>query len=198
MTQVFTASPPRDAGVLPEDWIAGQVARIDRTDGDIHAIMDRIAAIRTWTYIAHRGDWMGDGLAWQERTREVEDRLSDALHEKLTHQFVDSRTAHLVKRLRSDDLLTADIGVRGLVEVDGHRLGHLEGLRFRAERTGLRTADRAVFNAANAALRPVLAKRVAEIADSAGDGASFSMITAHVVWRALKRWPRSSPGQKIG
>ncbi len=168
MTQVFHHLT-EGSHMLPEDWVAGQVEKIDRTDGDMHVMMDRIAAIRTWTYLAHRGDWMEGGLAWQDRTREVEDRLSDALHEKLTKQFVDSRTAHLVKRLRGDDILAADVDDDGAVAVDGHKLGYLEGLRFRAERTGLRTADRAVMNAANAALRPVIAARVDAIAAAADD-----------------------------
>ena len=181
ITQVFHYLT-EGAGVLPEDWVAGQVARIDRTDGDMHVIMDRIAAIRTWTYLAHRGHWMLDGLAWQERTREVEDRLSDALHAKLTSQFVDSRTAHLVKRLRGDDIMAADLAKDGAVEVDGHRLGHLKGLRFRAERTGLRAADRAILNAANAALRPVIAARVDAI--TAETDAAFTLDdTARIVWR---------------
>ena len=167
---------------MPEDWVAGQVERIDRTDGDMHAIMDRIAAIRTWTYLAHRGDWMEEGLAWQDRTREVEDRLSDALHEKLTKQFVDSRTSHLVKRLRGDDLMSADVAEDGAVAVDGHHLGHLEGLRFRAERTGLRTADRAVLGAANAALRPVIAARIDAIAASADEDLTLDD-AANIVWR---------------
>ena len=181
MGQVFQHLTQGDE-MLPEDWVAGHVKAIDRTDGDMHTVMDRIAAIRTWTYIAHRGDWMSDGLAWQERTREVEDRLSDALHEKLTKQFVDSRTSHLVKRLRGDDVMAADVAEDGLVEVDGHRLGHLEGLSFRADRTGLRTADRAVLNAANAALRPVMAARVDAIATDADDAFTLDD-TARIVWR---------------
>jgi ATP-dependent RNA helicase SUPV3L1/SUV3 len=181
MAQVFHNLTSGDE-VLPEDWVAGQMERIDRTDGDIHVLMDRIAAIRVWTYLAHRGDWMTDGLGWQERTREVEDRLSDALHEKLTKQFVDNRTAHLVKRLRGDDILAADVDDEGMVEVDGHRLGHLEGLRFRAELTGLRTADRAVLNAANAALRPVIAARVDAMAADPDEAFSLDD-AARVIWK---------------
>ena len=182
MAQVYQHLTAGDY-VLPEDWIASHVDRINRTDGDMHTVMDRIAAIRTWTYLAHRGDWMQDSRAWQERTREVEDRLSDALHEKLTKQFVDSRTAHLVKRLRGDDLMAADVAEDGVVEVDGHRLGSLEGLQFRPDRTGLRTADRAVLGAANAALRPVIAARVEAI--STATDAAFSLDDqARIVWRA--------------
>jgi ATP-dependent RNA helicase SUPV3L1/SUV3 len=167
---------------LPTDWVAGQVARIDRTDGNIHALMDRIAAIRVWTYIAHRSAWLNDALQWQERTRQIEDRLSDALHQKLTQQFVDSRTAHLVKRLRGIDTIDAAVADDGLVDVDGHRLGHLEGLRFRPDRTGLRLADRAVMNAATAALRPLLAQRALAIA-AAGDDAFHLDDRARLVWQ---------------
>ena len=167
--------------VLPEDWFAMQVEQIDRVDGDMHVIMDRIAAIRIWTYIAHRGDWLKDVLAWQERTRRAEDRLSDALHDKLTSQFVDSRTAHLVKRLKGDDLLAADIGEDGVVEVDGHRLGRLEGLRFRAERVGTPIADRTVLNAANASLRPGISDRVDAIAVASSEAFELDD-EARIVW----------------
>ena len=180
MAQVYEHLTANEA-VLPSDWVAAQVERIDRTDGDIHALMDRIAAIRVWTYIAHRSAWLSDGLAWQERTRQIEDRLSDALHQKLTQQFVDTRTAHLVKRLRGIDVIDAAVAEDGLVEVDGHRLGHLEGLRFRADRTGLKVADRAVMNAATAALRPVLARRVGAIV-VAGDDAFHLDDDARIIW----------------
>ncbi|MSO97418.1 MAG: disulfide oxidoreductase [Rhodospirillaceae bacterium] len=182
MSQVYlhlTQGPER----LPADWVAAQVERIDRVDGDIHTMMDRIAAIRTWTYLAHRTGWTERALEWQERTRQVEDRLSDALHHKLTHQFVDNRTAFLVKKLRGDDILSAELSDDGSVSVDGHRLGRLEGLRFSAERTGLKLADRAVINAANAALRPVIAARVEAIA-VAPDSAFMLDERARLVWKS--------------
>jgi ATP-dependent RNA helicase SUPV3L1/SUV3 len=181
MAQVYTHLT-QNAGVMPDDWVASHVDRLNRTDGDIHVLMDRIAGIRTWTYLSHRGDWMTDAREWQDRTREVEDRLSDALHDKLTKQFVDSRTAHLVKRLRGDDLMAADVAGDGIVTVDGHRLGHLEGLRFRAERTGTRTADRAVLGAANAALRPLIAARIDAIV-TAGDEALSLDDEARIIWQ---------------
>jgi ATP-dependent RNA helicase SUPV3L1/SUV3 len=173
---------------LPSDWVAAQVARIDRTDGDIHAMMDRIAAIRTWTYLAHRPGWTEQALEWQERTRQVEDRLSDALHHKLTHQFVDNRTAHLSRKLRGDDILSAEISEDGSVHVDGHKLGRLDGLRFTAERTGLKVADRTVINAANAALRPIIAARIDAIC--AGPDEAISLDDqARIVWKAADGTP---------
>ena len=170
---------------LPEDWIAQQVKRVDRRDGDIHTLMDRIAAIRTWTYLANRPGWLKESNTWQEQTRIVEDRLSDALHEKLTHQFIDRRTAHLVKKLKGDERLVAAVGEDGRVSVDGHFIGHIEGLKFKADRTGLKTADRAVASAADAVLIPELAQRVQTQID-AEDGAFSLNDEAHIVWQDAK------------
>ena len=183
LTQLFTHLAGASE-ILPEDWFAGQVDRVNRTDGDMHVLMDRIAAVRIWTYIAHRSGWLQDGPGWQERTRDVEDRLSDALHDKLTTQFVDSRTAHLVKRLKSDDVIAADIGEDGSVEVDGHKLGRLDGLRFKAERAGTRTADRAVLNAANASLRPIILSRVDAIEAAENDAIELNH-EAHILWNGI-------------
>ena len=87
-------------GVLPNDWVGGMIARLERTDGDIDALVARIAHVRTWTYMSHRASWLVDAAHWQERAREVEDRLSDALHERLTQRFVDRRTSALMRSLR--------------------------------------------------------------------------------------------------
>jgi ATP-dependent RNA helicase SUPV3L1/SUV3 len=180
LTQLFNhLTSPAEA--LPENWFAKQVERVNRTDGDMHVLMDRIAAVRSWTYIAHRGGWLKDAPKWQTETRRVEDRLSDALHDKLTTQFVDSRTAHLVKRLKSDDVMAADIDEHGGVEVDGHRLGQLDGLRFKAERAGTRTADRAVLNAASASLRPIISDRIDTI-EAAEDNAFEFDDDAQIIW----------------
>ena len=83
---------------LPQDWVARQVARLDSVEGDIDTLLQRIAHIRTWTYVAHRPRWLADAAQWQERTRAIEDRLSDALHQRLTQRFVDRRAAVLARR----------------------------------------------------------------------------------------------------
>ncbi len=114
---------------LPTDWIAGQIASLDRTEGEIDTLMARIAHVRTWTYIAHRGDWVDDGTAWQARARGIEDRLSDALHERLTQRFVDRRAA-LLNRARDKPSRGAAVDADGTVRVAGEIVGRLEGLRF--------------------------------------------------------------------
>ena len=100
---------------IPEDWFAKQVALADRTDGDIDTLANRIAHIRTWTFVSNRPDWLKDPAHWQERTRAIEDSLSDALHECLTQRFVDRRTSALMKGMRDKDELHADIAEDGLV-----------------------------------------------------------------------------------
>ncbi|HYZ39135.1 MAG TPA: helicase-related protein [Stellaceae bacterium] len=115
---------------LPVEWIAQQMANLDRTDGDIDTLMTRIAHIRTWTYITHRSDWVDDAAAWQERARSIEDRLSDALHESITQRFVDRRSAFLVRRLNSEGELMAAVSKGGDVLVEGTYVGRLDGLRF--------------------------------------------------------------------
>ena len=75
-------------GKLEQDWLARQVSPLDDVSGDIHTLMDRLAAIRIWTYISHRSSWLHDAEHWQERTRRIEDALGDALHERLVERFV--------------------------------------------------------------------------------------------------------------
>lgn len=171
-----------DSERIPEDWVAEQVARVDRADGDIHALMDRIAAIRTWTYLANRPRWVENSSYWQDQTRVVEDRLSDALHVKLTEQFIDRRIAHLVKKLKGTDRMVAAVDEAGRVEVDGHFIGDLNGLDFVPDKTGQKIADRAIENAANAVLVPELERR-ANLLIEAGDEVFSLDDNANIVWQ---------------
>jgi len=117
-------------GVIPEDWFSTQTSRTDRTDGDIDTLASRLAHIRTWTYVANRADWLNDPAYWQGVTRAIEDRLSDALHERLTQQFIDRRTSMLLKRLQLREDLMASVSADGEVMVEGEFVGRLAGLVF--------------------------------------------------------------------
>jgi ATP-dependent RNA helicase SUPV3L1/SUV3 len=117
-------------GKIPDAWFAAQVDQADRTDGDIDTLSHRIAQIRTWTFVANRPDWLADPEHWQGIAREVENKLSDALHEKLTERFVDRRTSVLMRRLRENTMLNTEIGKTGEVIVEGHVIGRLDGFTF--------------------------------------------------------------------
>src|SRR5262245_62009733 len=110
-------------GTIPTDWFARQIDEADRTVGDIDTLSNRIAHIRTWTFAANRPDWLVDPEHWQGVTRAVEDKLSDALHDRLTERFVDRRTSVLMRRLRENATLETDIGKSGEVVVEGHVIG---------------------------------------------------------------------------
>ncbi|HEY8566694.1 MAG TPA: helicase-related protein [Beijerinckiaceae bacterium] len=117
-------------GVVRPDWFARHVALLDRVEGDIDTLSNRIAQVRTWTFVANRPDWLADPEHWQGVTRQVEDRLSDALHERLAQRFVDRRTSVLMRRLRENAMLEADITATGDVTVEGQHVGHLHGFQF--------------------------------------------------------------------
>ncbi|MFD2345008.1 helicase-related protein [Sinorhizobium terangae] len=156
-------------GTVNEDFMAEQVRRADHTDGEIDTLSARIAQIRTWTYVSNRPGWLADPTHWQEKTREIEDRLSDALHERLTKRFVDRRTSVLMKRLRENAMLEAEISVNGDVFVEGHHVGQLTGFRFTLAAGGEGSDAKAVQGAAQKALALEFEARAARL-HAAGNG----------------------------
>ena len=117
-------------GRIPDAWFGQQIAQADRTDGDIDTLSGRIAQVRTWTFVANRPDWLADPDYWQGISREIENKLSDALHERLTERFVDRRTSVLMRRLRENTMLNTEIDKTGEVKVEGHVIGRLDGFTF--------------------------------------------------------------------
>jgi len=156
-------------GAVREDYVAEQVRRADRTDGDIDTLSARISQIRTWTYASHRPGWLAHPSHWREKTREIEDRLSDALHERLTKRFVDRRTSVLMKRLRENAMLEAEIGVDGDVFVEGHHVGQLSGFRFTPDSSAEGPDAKAVLAAAQKSLALEFEARAARL-HASGNG----------------------------
>lgn len=144
---------------IPADWMAGQLKRIDKTQGDIDTLSKRLAYVRTWTYVANRGNWLEDTRYWRDETRRVEDRLSDALHDALTQRFVDRRTSVLMRRLKQRESLVAEVTSEGEVRVDGEILGRIEGFRFRPDPKATGAEAKTLKQAAGASLLPEFTKR---------------------------------------
>jgi ATP-dependent RNA helicase SUPV3L1/SUV3 len=143
-----------EGGRIPRDWLARNIARIDKVQGDIDILSRRLAFIRTWTYVAQRPGWVDDENHWREETRAVEDRLSDALHARLTAAFVDRRTSVLMRRLNQKESLVAEVNDKGEVTVEGEFIGRLEGFRFRQDKTENPDEARTLRQTAVAALAP--------------------------------------------
>ena len=153
-------------GAIPIDWFAKQVALADRIDGDIDTLSNRIAHIRTWTFAANRPDWLADPEHWQGVTRGVEDKLSDALHERLAERFVDRRTSVLMRRLRENALLEPQMTKTGEVMVEGHAIGRLDGFVFVADASAGGSEAKALQNAAQKALAGEIATRAGRLAEA--------------------------------
>jgi ATP-dependent RNA helicase SUPV3L1/SUV3 len=130
-------------GRIPQGWYAAQVAQLDNVQGDIDTLADRIAGVRTWAYIAHRADWLADPEAMAERTREVEEKLSDALHERLTQRFVDRRTSVLLRDIgrKGAGEFPVIVDEQGEVTVASFPIGRMEGFSFEVD-PAARHADR--------------------------------------------------------
>ena len=161
-------------GTVPTEWLEAGIGGLARTEGDIDTLMARLSGVRVWAYIAARTDWVADAPAWQARTREVEELLSDALHERLTARFVDRRAAHLLRRLDErdgEDLLSA-VTARNEVVVEGHSVGHIEGFQFMPDPGAEGPEKRMVLRAARRALRAWMPGRV--VAVEAAEDASFA------------------------
>ncbi len=130
-------------GRIPQGWYAEQVARLDNVQGDIDTLADRIAGVRTWAYIAHRADWLANPEEMAERTRAVEEKLSDALHERLTQRFVDRRTAVLMRDVggKGAGEFPVIVDEQGEVSVGSYSIGRIEGFDFQVD-PAARHADR--------------------------------------------------------
>jgi ATP-dependent RNA helicase SUPV3L1/SUV3 len=156
-------------GNIPVDWFSQQVAQADRTDGDIDTLSNRIAHVRTWTFVANRPDWLADPEHWQAVTRAVEDRLSDALHERLAERFVDRRTSVLMRRLRENTMLDTEIGKTGEVTVEGHVIGRLDGFMFAPDASGAGSDAKALNAAAQKALAGEIEARATKLSQASND-----------------------------
>ena len=156
-------------GRIPDAWFAAQVEQADRADGDIDTLSGRIAQIRTWTFVANRPDWLSDPEHWQGITREVENKLSDALHERLTERFVDRRTSVLMRRLRENSVLNTEIGKTGEVIVEGHVIGRLDGFTFAPEAAEAGSDAKALQATAQKALAGEIDARAEKLAAAPDD-----------------------------
>ncbi|GJL94815.1 MAG: helicase [Hyphococcus sp.] len=172
-------------GHIADAWLEPQVTRLDRVDGDIDIISTRISHIRTWTYLSHRVQWLQNAPYWQERTRAIEDKLSDALHERLTQRFVDRRTSVLLKRLKDDEPLLAGVNDDGEVIVEGQFVGRLLGFEFIIDPRASGAEAKSLRAAGEKALRPVLAARSAALANAPADELSLES-NGVIRWRTAE------------
>lgn len=163
-------------GTIPAAWFAQELTRLDSIQGDVETVAARIAAVRTWAYVAHRADWLQDPAHWAEKTRALELKLSDALHQKLTERFVDRRTSVLMKSIGHDPaLLDVEVDDAGAVSVDGEMIGALHGFRFTPDAAARGQDHKRLLAAAELRLPKELARRAQKLADA--PDSAFHLLT---------------------
>ena len=163
-------------GRLGSDHAPRAIAQLDNVAGDIDTLQGRIAAIRSWSYIAQRPDWVSAREEMTERARAVEARLSDALHARLTERFVNRRTSVLMKKLGPDAALLPVSLDGDTVLVDGEAIGRLDGFRFAVDPAARHHDHKLLLAAAERHLPGLLAARAqALVATAAAPGATPSL-----------------------
>jgi ATP-dependent RNA helicase SUPV3L1/SUV3 len=167
-----------------------RVRALDTTEGDIAALLDRIAGIRTWTYVSHRPGWLADPLTWQARTREIEDRLADALHARLREEYANPG-ATLIAR-HEGATVASQLAEDGTLLLQGVTAGRLIGFEFEPLPG---PASHALRAAANRVLRANIGARVEELVESADDAFALTGPGA-ILWRGA-RVGRLLPGDRL-
>ena len=174
-------TPLMRRGKIPSDWFAREISTCDRIDGDISTLSARIAQVRTWTYCANRSDWLDHPVHWQNVTRALEDKLSDALHDKLAQRFIDRRTSVLMRRLRENTMLEAEITDNGDILVESQHLGRLDGFRFTPDPRAEGPEAKALRAAAARVLGAEIEQRAARLA-AGGDDAFVLSLDGTLRW----------------
>ncbi len=162
-------------GRLPETWMAEQFAAVDHMEGEIDVLSQRLAGVRTLAYLANRPDWLRDPTHWQGRTRELEDRLSDILHQRLMARFIDRRTSVLMRSLGDKAEVLAGVADDGAVTVEGQYVGRLIGVSFEPAIGSNALEDRVLRAAAVRAVGPQLARRLGQLSASGDEAFSLGV-----------------------
>ena len=168
-------------GVLTDDFLHKHISRLDDVSGGVDILSSRLAHIRTWTYCASKSEWVQKERNWINTAREVEDRLSDALHEALIERFVDRRTSKLLKGIGAEHYMTATIKDNGDVLVDDQLIGQLDGLRFTLTNSGSELEAKALKTTAEKVVGPEVDRRLTSLCGGTHDIFTLSN-HGHILW----------------
>lgn len=184
-------------GFLGADFVAARIAELDNPQGDMDTLQGRIAAIRSWAYIAQRPDWVLSREEMAARARAVEARLSDALHARLTERFVNRRTAVLMKKMAPDAGLLPVTLEDDDVFVDGEHIGSLTGFRFRVDPQARHDDHKLLLAAAERHLPGLLAGRADELTRAMAAGLAQLDLSGGTIRSNNAVIARVTPGRKL-
>ncbi len=153
---------------IPNKYMKEQLSALDKLDGNVDSLSNRIANVRTWAYVSNKSNWVENQDYWIERTKNLEDKLSDRLHEELTKTFIDKRASVLAKGLKQDILFDTQIIDEEKVMINQQYIGHLKGLKLELDfkTDALDTDIKSLKKAARQNVSPEIIKRISQVIDT--------------------------------
>ena len=157
-----------EKGKITDDYMRLQLVKLDKLDGNVDSLSNRIANVRTWSYVSNKNNWVENQSYWIEKTKHLEDRLSDRLHEELTKTFIDKRASVLARGLKQDMEFKTEILQNNDLKIDNQFIGKIKGLKLELDlkKGALETDIKSLKKAARQTVGPELEKRVQSIIDT--------------------------------
>ena len=154
--------------LISEDYMRLQLMKLDKLEGNVDSLSNRIANVRTWSYVSNKNNWVENQTYWIEKTKHLEDRLSDRLHEELTKTFIDKRASILARGLKQDMEFKTEILQNNDIKIDDQFIGKIKGLKLELDlkKGALDTDIKSLKKAARQTIGPELEKRIQSIIDT--------------------------------
>ncbi len=153
---------------IPSKFMKEQLKGLEKDHGNVDLLSHRLSNVRTWSYVANKKNWVENSDYWVQLTKDIEDKLSDKLHEELTKSFIDKKISILSRSLKQDLVLNTEINQEDKLHIDGQLIGELKGLKFIIELTSntLDTDIKSIKKAARRGIKEELDKRINEIIEN--------------------------------
>jgi ATP-dependent RNA helicase SUPV3L1/SUV3 len=157
-----------EKGQISNEYMRLQLMKLDKLEGNVDSLSNRIANVRTWSYVSNKNNWIENQDYWIEKTKLLEDKLSDRLHEELTKTFIDKRASILARGLKQDMEFKTEILENNDVKIDSHFIGRINGLKLKLDlkKGALETDVKSLKKAARQTIGPELEKRIQNIIDT--------------------------------
>ncbi len=155
-------------GRITDEFMRLQLIKLDKLEGNVDSLSNRIANVRTWSYVSNKNNWVENQNYWIEKTKHLEDRLSDRLHEELTKTFIDKRASVLARGLKQDMEFKTEILENNNVIIDDQFIGKINGLKLELDlkKGALETDIKSLKKAARQTIGPELEKRIQTIVET--------------------------------
>ena len=155
-------------GKITNNYMKQQLSNLDKLDGNVDSISNRIANVRTWSYVSNKVNWVENQDYWVERTKNLEDKLSDRLHEELTKSFIDKRASVLARGLKQDINFKTEILENRKVLINNQFIGQLNGLKLELDfKIGALDTDiKSLKKAAKQNVEPEIIDRMRQIKET--------------------------------